>query len=226
MNRGWLLKGAIMKSVAFYTVAVALVFLAGCQGVYYNTMEKFGYHKREMLVDRVEDARDAQQEAKEQFQSALEQFGAVVNFQGGELEATYKKLKAEYERSESKAKAVVKRIDDVEKVGDALFKEWAAELEQYTNENLRALSEEKLRATRLRYARLVGAMRGAQMKIEPVLSAFRDQVLFLKHNLNAQAVASLQNELVSVKTDVAALIREMEKSISEADAFIKAMDQE
>jgi len=215
-----------MKRLRFHVFTGTILFLCGCQGMYYGTMEKLGYHKREMLVDRVQDARDAQQEAKEQFQSALEQFSALVNFDGGQLETTYNKLKSVYERSQAKARAVTKRIDDVENVGEALFKEWDKELEQYTNETLRERSEQKLRATRLRYARLIGAMRGAEMKIEPVLSAFHDQVLFLKHNLNAQAVASLQDELISVKTNVAALIAEMEESIDEANAFIEAMDEE
>ena len=69
-------------------------------------------------------------------------------------------------------------------------------------------------------------MKRAEAKIEPVLSAFRDQVLFLKHNLNAQAIASLQDELASVKADIASLIKEMEVSIAEADEFIKAMANE
>jgi hypothetical protein len=214
-----------MKGLTVCVLGV-LVFLCGCQGVYYNTMERFGYHKREMLVDRVQEARDTQQQAKEQFQSALEKFSAVVNFQGGTLEATYTGLKTEYERSESKAKAVSKRIDDVEEVAEALFKEWESELEQYSSEELKERSEAKLRQTRLRYARLVGAMRGAEMKMEPVLSAFHDQVLFLKHNLNARAVASLQDELASVETNVSALIEEMEAAIAAANVFIKEMDQE
>jgi len=215
-----------MKRLRSHVLAGVILFVCGCQGIYYGTMEKLGYHKREMLVDRVQDARDAQQEAKEQFQSALEQFAALVNFDGGQLEATYNKLKSVYERSEAKARTVTKRIDDVEDVGEALFKEWAGELEEYTNETLKERSEQKLRETRLRYARLIGAMRGAEMKVEPVLAAFHDQVLFLKHNLNAQAVASLQDELISVKTNVAALIEEMEESIDEANAFIDAMDEE
>ncbi len=69
-------------------------------------------------------------------------------------------------------------------------------------------------------------MTKSSLKIDPVLLAFRDQVLFLKHNLNARAIASLQTELVSVEANVASLIKEMEVSIGEADAFIKAMAKE
>jgi chromosome segregation ATPase len=189
-------------------------------------METFGYHKRDLLVSNVRDARDAQEEAKEQFQSALEKFSAVVEFHSGELEEKYRQLNTELEKSESKSKTVRKRINSVESVAEALFNEWESELEQYTNDRLRRSSEQKLEQTRQRYAQLITAMKRAESRIEPVLSAFRDQVLFLKHNLNAQAIASLQDELVSVETDITSLIKEMEASIAEADAFIEAITNE
>ena len=132
-------------------LVVTMLFLTGCRSTYYKTMEKFGYHKRDILVDNVEDARDAQQDAKEQFQSALEKFSAITDFRGGKLEKKYKELKAELESSESKAKTVRKRIRNVENVAEALFKEWKSELSQYTNDKLRRASEEKLSQTRQRY---------------------------------------------------------------------------
>ncbi|MCJ7617676.1 MAG: DUF2959 domain-containing protein [Desulfobacterales bacterium] len=203
-----------------------LVFLAGCQTVYYNTMEKIGYHKRDLLVSRVENARDAQSEAKEQFKSALEKFSAVLNFNGGELEEKYLQLKAEYDESEKKAEAVGDRIDSVENVAEALFEEWENELSQYSNANLRRNSEQKLRGTQKQYTKLINAMKRAEKKIEPVLAAFKDQVLFLKHNLNAKAISSLQSELVTVEADMVSLIKELEESIYEADKFISSMAKE
>jgi len=203
-----------------------LVLLTGCKSTYYATMEKFGYHKRDILVSRVQDAQAAQEQAKEQFLTALEQFTAMVGYEGGELEATYKRLKTEFERSEDKAKAVHKRIEDVQGVAKALFKEWEAELDQYANANLKRLSRQKLEQTQERYARLIEAMQRAESRIDPVLAAFRDQVLFLKHNLNAQAVGSLESELASVRTDVSTLVAAMETSIAEANDFITAMGQE
>ena len=77
----------------------ALVVLSGCESVYYDTWEKLGVHKREILIDRIEDAQTAQEEGQEQFKNALEQFQAVVNFDGGDLEAIYRKLDDEYEDS-------------------------------------------------------------------------------------------------------------------------------
>jgi len=204
-------------------LGVLVLVLGGCRSIYYGTMETFGYHKRDLLVSRVEDARDAQQAAKDQFQSALEKFSDVTGFEGGKLEAKYNQLRAELDASESKAKAVRKRIADVENVAGALFDEWESELGQYSDENLRRSSREKLEQTRQRYSQLIGAMKRAETKMEPVLSVFRDQVLFLKHNLNAQAIASLHDQMISVEADITALIREMEASIAEANAFIGEM---
>ncbi len=184
-----------------------------------------GYHKRDIMVDRVQDARDAQEDAKEQFESALEQFSTVLNFQGGELEEKYNQLKTEYDASEKQAQNVRLRIEEVEDVAADLFAEWQEELDQYTSSSLRKSSARKLAETKRQYAKLIGAMKRAERKIDPVLNAFRDQVLYLKHNLNAQAIASLQSELVSIESDVARLIREMEASIKEANAFITSMQQ-
>ena len=221
------MKKSIESYLCLWVLLCAVMpFLVSCQKTYYRTMEAFGYHKRDLLVERVEDARDAQEEAKEQFQSALEKFGHVVNFHGGELEEKYKELKAELEKSESRAEKVKSHIGDVEKVAEDLFDEWESELSQYSNDNLRRSSEKKLKLTRQRYAQLIGAMKRAEGKISPVLTAFRDQVLFLKHNLNAQAIASLQDELISVEADIESLIKEMEASIAEANSFIKEMGKE
>ncbi len=204
---------------------VAAVILSGCQTAYYGAMESIGFHKRDILVERIEDARDDQEAAKEQFKSALEEFTEAVGFEGGELKSVYDKLQRELDRSEARAKDVRRSISKVEEVSRALFKEWEQELELYGSEELRRESARKLQDTRARYGQLMRAMRRAESSLDPVLVTFRDQVLFLKHNLNAQAIASLQNKLDSVQSDVARLIQEMESSIAEADAFIGQMDE-
>lgn len=202
---------------------IALVVVVGCSTAYYGTMEKFGVYKRDILVDRVKEARDSQEDAKKQFNSALEQFASVVSYNGGDLEAKYKKLDAEYKDSVDAAEEIQDRIQSIEKVSKDLFKEWEKELDEYTNAKLRSDSATQLRATKREYRSLISAMKKAQAKIPPVLAVFRDQVLYLKHNLNARAVAALKNEYTTIKTDVARLVREMETSINEANAFIANM---
>ncbi|OQW63545.1 MAG: DNA repair protein [Nitrospira sp. ST-bin5] len=208
-------------------VIIALSFgLAACDTAYIATMEKMGYAKRDILSSRVKSARNAQEDAKKEIQSALEQFGQVVGYQGGNLEATYKKLNSELESSEDSAEAVRKRIKDVESVADSLFAEWKTELGQYSSADLRRKSEEKLAQTKVRYNEMLGAIKRAEQRIDPVLKPLRDQVLYLKHNLNARALAAIKGELVKVDAQVDQLVKDMNKSIAEADKFIQSMEKE
>ena len=200
-----------------------LALTPGCQRMYYGTMGAFGYEKRDILVDRVESARDEQEDAKEQFTSALEQFKSVVDFDGGDLEDMYDKLEREYERSKSASSDVSGKIDSVDKVAQALFTEWEGELEEYDSAELRAASEKQLTTTRKRYGQMLDAMRKAEATMPPVLTAMNDQVLFLKHNLNAQAVASIQGTAEGIQRDITSLIEQMQVSIDEANAFIDQM---
>ncbi len=208
----------------------ALVFLVvlplvGCQSAYYGALEKVGIHKRDVLVSRIEKSRDAQQEAKQQFASALEQFKSVVQFDGGDLERVYEQLNTEYEDSEQAAANIKSRIEDVESVAEALFEEWEEELTQYTSASLKRKSAEQLRQTKSRYQSMLKTMKSAERTMYPVLNVFKDQVLFLKHNLNAQAIASIKNEIRSIESNVTQLIAQMNRSIDKANQFIQSMEQ-
>ena len=198
--------------------------LTACSAMYYGGLEKIGIPKRDVMVYRVEKARDTQEETKEQFKSALEQFTVATNFKGGDLEAIYNKLNDEYEASVDKADEVNERITDIEDVAEALFVEWEEEITQYSNASLKRSSQQKLGATKTHYQQLIASMKNAEAKIEPVLRVFKDQVMFLKHNLNARAITSLKGELGAIKSDVSALIVSMEHSINEANAFIDTME--
>jgi len=215
-----------MRTIQHFVLLIFFTVLSACSSVYYKGLEEIGIPKREVMIYRVEKARSTQEETKQQFKSALEQFTAVTNFQGGDLETTYNKLNNEYEASVKKAEEINKRISDIEDVSKALFEEWEEELNQYSNAGLRQNSRQKLIATKAHYKNLITAMKRAESKIEPVLSVFRDQVLYLKHNLNAQAIAALKGQLGSVQADVSALVAEMEKSIMEANNFIKAIEHQ
>lgn len=204
-------------------LTLLLFSIAGCETAYYDTMEKFGVHKREILVDRIEEAQEAQEEGQEQFKDALEQFQAVVNFDGGELEAVYNQLNAEYEDSVDAADTIRDRVGAVESVAEALFTEWETELQEYSNASLRRDSQRQLEQTRSRYGRLMSSMRAAERTIDPVLASLKDNVLYLKHNLNARAIASLKGELGTVSRDVNNLIGAMQDAINESNAFIEQM---
>lgn len=204
-------------------LAVLMMSLSSCSSTYFNAMEKLGVHKRDIMVDRVEDARDAQQEGQEQFESALAQFKSVVTVKPSDLEKTYDKLNAEYEESVASAQKINERIDGIENVAEALFDEWNDELDRYSSTSLRRQSEQKLKATKQKYQQMIKLMRASEKRIDPVLQAMEDQVLFLKHNLNTRAIESLRQEVVSIDNDVDLLVEALKQSIAEANNFIKTM---
>ncbi|HPM58381.1 MAG TPA: DUF2959 domain-containing protein [bacterium] len=205
---------------------LVLIGIAGCSTLYFAGMEKIGIQKREIMVDRVKAARDTQKEAKEQFVNALEQFKSVVAVQGGDLEKKYNQLSATLERSEAEAEAVRSRIKSVEEVSTALFAEWKKEIAQYNSETLRRSSQQKYDAAEEKYEQLMKAMKKAESRMEPALVPLRDQVLYLKHNLNAKAIAGLSDEVVTVETRVDKLVADIEAAVAEADEFISQLQEE
>lgn len=200
-----------------------MLTLSGCQSAYYSAMEKAGIHKRDILVDRVEDARDSQQDAKQQFKDALERYRSVVKVNGGDLEQRYEALNREYEASVTAANDVRARIEAVEDVAEALFDEWEDELQQYSNASLKSASARELSRTRSEYRTLLQRMKAAEKRIAPVLAVLRDQVLFLKHNLNARAIGALQGEYRTLQSNVDQLMADMQRAIDEADSFIRRL---
>jgi flagellar motility protein MotE (MotC chaperone) len=209
-----------MKKLIFISL---FILLAGCQSAYYAAWEKVGVEKRDILVDRVEDAKESQEDAQKQFNSALDEFSQLINYNGGELQDVYNQLKEQFEASEQSAASVTSRIDKVESVAEALFDEWEEELEKYTNNNLKRESQNRLRDTQRRYKSLVSSMKKAESKMEPVLSALRDNVLYLKHNLNANALGALQGEFDGIKKEINQLVLEMNRAISKSNSFISSM---
>jgi hypothetical protein len=212
-----------MSPLRLLPLLPCLALLSACANVYYDTMESVGIHKRDILIERVESARDAQHEAQEQFQSALQQFNAVIRLDESDLKQAYEQLNDEYEACESAAGAVRSRIDKVESVAAALFEEWQAELQQYQNQKLKASSAKKLSQTRARYREMLSSMRRAEQSMQPVLNSLRDNVLYLKHNLNAQAIGALRGEFGSLQAEINTLVNRMRQAIERSNAFIKNM---
>jgi hypothetical protein len=207
------------------SVIISVFALASCSTAYYSAMEKVGIHKRDIMVDRVVDAKESQQEAQEQFKSALEEMTALINFDGGDLEDQYNVIQEQYEDSKEAAELVSLRIEKIEDVSEALFEEWQDEIEEISSSNLRRQSATKLKETQRRYRSLIKSMHKAESKMPPVLSALKDNSLFLKHNLNAKAVGAIQGEILSIKKDVSVLIKDMNAAIEQSQKFIDMLEK-
>ena len=197
----------------FIAIFLSVSLLSGCQSAYYSAMEKVGVYKRDIMVDRVEDANQAQQNAQKQFTSALEGLKALNQFDGGELESAYQDI-------ETAVNNVNDRIAAIEDVANAMFDEWQQELSLYKSATLKRDSQRKLQTTKASYNKMLTAMKRAEKKMVPVLDTLRDNTLYLKHNLNAAAIGSLQGQFNSLQTEISHAIRDMNSAIAESNRFI------
>ena len=204
-------------------LASLVLTLAACNTVYYAAWEKLGYEKRDLLKSAVKAARDEQKEAGEEFQDALTQLQKLTGDRGGNLESAYNRFQGEYEDCEAQATAVRNEIREVDTVARDLFREWEREIRQYESASLAADSRRKLADTRSRFEQLSSSLHAAESTMEPVLRQFRDQVLYLKHNLNAAAVGSLRGKADTIQGDIQRLLAQMNRSIAEADRFIQTL---
>ncbi len=204
-------------------LALLLLLLTSCSSLYYNAMEKIGKEKRDILVQRIVDGKKDQEAAKKQLKTTLEAFQELTGFEGGNLEKVYKKLNGEFVDSEKRAKDLSDRIASIDQVAKDLFAEWDKEISGMKDKGLRTRSQQMLRETRGRHQQYLKRMQQTDRKMQPVLQGFRDQVLFLKHNLNAKAIGSLKATATKMDGEVGVLIQDIEGSMREADSFIDSL---
>jgi Protein of unknown function (DUF2959) len=203
---------------------VSLGLTTGCQSIYNATMENvLGYEKRELLKKSVVSLQAEQKDAQKEFKDAMTRLKELYAFNGGELESVYNRLKSSYESCESESKSVHSRIENMEDIANSMFSEWEKELQQYTNPTLAASSREQLRSTKERYTQLATTVRAAESAMQPVLAQIKDNVLYLKHNLNAAAIGSLRGEASNIQNQIEQLLSRMNASIAESESFIKSL---
>ena len=212
-----------MKILQILLVSCVLSGCSVAQKAQYSALEKFGVHKRDILVDRIEKTTETQEETKQQFQSAYEELASLIDVDDQGLEKRYQRMASAVDKSEAKANQLTARINSVDKVANDLFAEWEEELNQYQSVNLRTASQNNLNATKARYQKIYQKMQESSAKVEPVLQVLQDNTLYLKHNLNARAVSGLSNEVLVIEDKVRALIAQMELSINESKSFIGSM---
>jgi len=204
---------------------LALVAAVGCSTAYYSTWEMLGKEKRDLLRSNVEDVRDDQQEAADQFESALDRLRQMYDVDAGELEDVYDKLTKDYDKSKERADDLSDQIEKMDSIANDLFDEWEEEIGEISSADLQAKSRQKLSESKTAYARLEQSLRKSEASMEPVLTKLNDNVLYLKHNLNAAAVGGLEAEAANIEADISSLIADMEASIAEADRFLQTMPE-
>jgi hypothetical protein len=212
----------VRRAVSLSVIVFSLL-LSGCHSTYYKAMSTLGKEKRDILVQRIKDAKKDQDQTKQKLQTTMESFQALTGFKGGSREKSYKRLNSDYESAASQADKLHDKIQSIDQVSNDLFKEWQGEINAMDNGKLKSQDSVMLRNAKTRQATYMRAMHRTEDQIAPVLKAFHDQVLFLKHNLNARAIGSLKNTSAGLQSDVAGLVQSIDASSQEADKLISSL---
>ena len=215
------------RATSWIWVAAGLAVAAsvGCTTAYYSAWEMLGQEKRDLLRSNVSAVQDEQQETADQFKSALDRLRELTAVDAGELEDVYDDLNADYEEAKLRADGVHERIEKIDSIANDLFLEWEAEIGEISSADMRTKSRKKLDETKRNYAGLESKLRKSEASMEPVLTQLQDNVLFLKHNLNAAAIGGLSAEVAGIESDIETLIADMRASIAEADRFLQTLPE-
>lgn len=208
-------------------VLMVVVLSSGCQTLYNTTLEKvFGVEKRQIFKKSVEDVNAQQKKAQETFQDSITRLKELYNFKGGQLESVYNKLKSSFENAQSEADKVHERIQNMDGVAKSMFAEWDKEIKTYSNPVFAENSRKQYSETKSRYSVLIKSVRESEASMKPVLKQLSDHVMYLKHNLNASSIGTLKGESSAIESQIEGLVDGMNKSIAEADSFIRTLLKE
>lgn len=180
----------------------------------------YGQLTREQLTASIEDARDTQTAVRAQFDATLDQFVTLVSADRNNWQTAFDQLKAEYAANQAQAAIIRSLIEDVESHSADLFNEWESELALFQDQNLRFKRELDLQEARRQCGQLLLSLHATENRMIPVLSAFRDYLVFLQDNLDARTVASLQPELAAMAGNIADLFYNIDSTIVESDEFL------
>lgn len=220
-----------MRTPIILLVSLLLILTASCanrmkkavRDVKYSAWEKVGYEKRDLFKREISNVTEEQEDSQEAFKDALTKLKDVYGYDGGNLEKIYKKLNSSYEDAQGEAAEASGSITKLNTVAQDLFEEWNKEIEEIQTSDLRKKSSKQLSETKSRYQDLYSHLKTTEAKIVPVLARLKDQVLFIKHNLNAKAIGGLKTESNRIESDIEKLIQDMNDSNKEAEEFIKTL---
>lgn len=199
---------------------LAFSLMNGCATVYYDVWEALGQEKRDLLRSNILKTKKDHHKVEDQFEDTLAKVRATYKLKNPKLESLYDTFKEDYQLSKSKAEQLSRRIETVNNIAQDLFSEWKTESSKIKNDTYRKDSVKKRQLSMVRFGAMMKSMREVEKSLGPVLTKLNDQVLYLKHNLNASSIGAFKGELNSVETEIKNLIAEIQQSNKQADKFI------
>lgn len=197
------------------------VALAGCSGMYHAAIEQLGWEPQDILVNRVTIARDCQAAARNQFDRLVSLVRDLVTDDSEEAAQRVNALRSAYADAEIRAREVRARVAKVAAAGSAVFDERRRADAAIRDPAARERAMQRTAQAEARYGEMLTTMRQAADATGPALAAVQAALASLGPQPSDDAVGALHGAVADVDATVAALVRDLDQSIAEADAFVQ-----
>jgi chromosome segregation ATPase len=162
-------------------------------------------------------------ETKVQLMKTIDVYNALMADNAKDRKKLYKNLQNEMNNTEKRRAKIDEEAAQMKTEADTLFTQWAESAAAIEKLDLRKRSEERLEATKASYAEIQSVGQKAADLYPPFMKALQDQIAYLGHDLNAEAVASLAPEAAKLNEEAEALTRSLDDTISTANEKIGAL---
>jgi hypothetical protein len=153
----------------------------------------------------------------------MDVYNALMADEAKDRKKLYNSLQKEMENTEKRRATIGEVAATMSAEADTLFKQWTDSAAAIENADLRKKSEERLAATKASYAEIGTVGQKASDLYGPFMKDLQDQVTFLGHDLNAEAVASLKPEAAKINEAASKLIQSIDDTITTANTNIGAL---
>lgn len=174
---------------------LSLVLGLGCQSEsYMSSIALTGAESRDDVAVTVRKCLERQTACVAELTEARRMLLEVQGTGGDKPSASYQALRNQVNTCAKSVEAYERAIADVRSHSEGLFNTWSLELEQFSSDQMRASSAQRLEQARSGYALLDAEFSAILVQMDGLLDTHRDYVLFFNHNLAGEGTKEMLNE--------------------------------
>jgi hypothetical protein len=203
------------------TVSGIALIIFGTIGV--GSAQDEGVKQVEQLIKKANAGVESINDTKLQLQKTMEAYNAVLAPDVKDRRDAYKKLQKEVATTEKKRAMVSTRNGEMNVEAGRLFKNWEGSTAAIQDPELRQRSQQRLGQAKARYSEIETNGQGAARLYTPFMKALQDQVTYLGHDLNPEAVATLKPEADKLNAQAKELYSAIDKTTAAANNNISQL---
>jgi hypothetical protein len=182
-----------------------------------------GVRQTEKLADKADRLIDAVESTQSQVRATLAAYDGLIYGSSADLRKPYKALARDMDKCDRLRETAQRRADEARAESTDYYRAWAGSLPLIEDNDLRARSEARLRASRSRFEQIVEAGRRAADAYAPFLGRLRDQWNYLGHDLNPSGLESLRPDARALADEGGRLLLEIDESLRQAREFVASI---